>query len=260
MILNILLLLFAFAEIHGGTKYYNDFDSNFHVSTEERKAVKPHLLPYDHPIREKLDLIFYRSRATQDMNSLVEAGFQIHSKKSRSFIVVASHPDVPGYLFKLHLDDELRQKRHKPGWWWFCQRCIGAKAIRKVIEKKKYDLVRAPQKYIYPLPLYPETPNHPGYQRKNVILVVEKFDLLNDQENWDKWHQDGMTTKHLDQIYGVLSRCGGDSMRPDNIPFDTEGRICFIDTEYPGKSPRWEVTRDYLPPNLRDYWIQLTGL
>lgn len=258
MFLNLLLLLFVVADIQAATEYYNDFDTNFHVSKKERKTVKPYLLPYDHPIRAKLDFIFHRSRATKNLESMAEAGFIVHSQKSRSFIIVASHPDVPGYLFKLHLDNELREKHHKPGWWWFAERCKGAEAIREVIKKKKLDLVRAPQKYIYPLPLHPECPNEPGYSRKNVILIAEYFDLMDKQENWDMWHT-GMTYDHLDQIYTVLKKCGGNSMRPDNIPFDKQGRICFIDTEYPGQEPDWSITLHYLSPEMQMYWSLITG-
>ncbi|MFN4174492.1 MAG: hypothetical protein ACK4HV_05255, partial [Parachlamydiaceae bacterium] len=164
---------------------YNDYDINPYVSNEERKAVLPHLLPYDHPIREKLDLIFHKTRATKDINSLVEAGFNVLKQKSRSFIVVATHPDIPGYLFKLHLDSELRLKRGKPGWYWFSQRVIGAKAIGKLIAKKKLTLVKCPNKWLYPPPLYPEAPVGEGYSRKNIVLVADYIPLLARGANLD---------------------------------------------------------------------------
>lgn len=249
-----LLFLFGLDAAH----IYNDFDVNPYVSNEERNAVLPHLLPYEHPIREKLDLIFHRTRATKDINSLVEAGFTVLKQKSRSFIVVALHPDVPGYLFKLHLDSELRLKRGKPGWYWFSQRVIGAKAIAKLIAKKKLDLVRCPKKWLYPLPIHPDAPTGEGYTRKNIILVADYIPLLARGPNLDAFKTQ-ITKEHLNQIYYVLKKCGGDSIRPDNIPFDLNGRCCFIDTEYPGAKTRWDEFNKYLNPEMEAYWKHITG-
>ena len=86
------LLCFLFLFGLDAAHVYNDFDTNPYVSTDERVAVLPHLLPYDHPVREKLDLIFYSTRASKDINSLVEAGFTVLKQKSRSFIVVVTIP------------------------------------------------------------------------------------------------------------------------------------------------------------------------
>lgn len=248
------LFLFGLDAAH----VYNDFDRNPFVSIEERHAVLPHLLPFEHPIREKLDLIFHRTRATKDINSLVEAGFIVLKQKSRSFIIVATHPDIPGYLFKLHLDSELRLKRGKPGWYWFSQRVIGAKAIGKVITKKKLDLVKCPKKWLYPLPVYPEAPSGEGYSRKNIILVAEYIPLLSKVPNLEAFKTQ-ITKEHLNQICYVLNKCGGNSIRPDNIPFDKKGRCCFIDTEYPGADTRWSEFNKYLNPEMEAYWKSITG-
>lgn len=253
-----LLLCFFFVFGLDAVQFYNDYDVNPTVSADERHAVGPHLLPYDHPIREKLDLIFHRTRATKDINSLVEAGFTVLKQKSRSFIVVATHPDVPGYLFKLHLDSELRLKRGKPGWYWFSQRVIGAKAIGKLIAKKKLDLVKCPKKWIYPLPFYPEAPTGDGYTRKNIVLVAEYIPLLSKGPNLEAFKTQ-ITRQHLDQICYVLQKCGGNSIRPDNIPFDKKGHCCFIDTEYPGAKTRWSEFNKFLNPEMESYWRIISG-
>lgn len=248
------LLLFGLDAGH----VYNDFDVNPYVTKKERSAVTPYLLPYEHPVREKLDLIFYRSRATKDINSLVEAGFIVLKQKDRSFIVVATHPDIPGYLFKLHLDSELRLKRGKPGWYWFSKRVEGARDIARVISKKKLNLVRVPQKWLYPLPVHPDAPASEAYTRKNIILVAEYVPLLSKQQNLDAFKTQ-ITRKHLDQIYTVLRKCGGSSIRPDNIPFDTQGRASFIDTEYPGATTRWGDLNRFLNDDMEAYWKKITG-
>lgn len=246
------LLLFVSLEA-SSTVDYNDFETNPFMSSDERETVRPYILPFDYPIREKLDLIFYRTRATKDINSLVEAGFQILKKKSRSFIIVASHPDVPGYIFKLHLDTELRKKHGKPGWWWFSQRVKGARALANEIERKQYKKLKAAKKWIYPLPVYPEAPSGQGYERKNVVLIAQFFELLDKKSNLEAWKTQ-ITNKHLEQLYAVLKKCGGNSMRPDNIPFDKNGHICFIDTEYPKAHTNWNTIREYLSPKMQQVW------
>jgi hypothetical protein len=116
---------------------YSNFDNNPHISNGARNKIKPFLVPITHPIKPNLDSIFSSSRATFNKNTLISAGFLIKFIQPRSFIIVASHPILSGYLLKLYVDTELKEKGGKPGWSWFVKRCIGAKEIKKIIARKK---------------------------------------------------------------------------------------------------------------------------
>ena len=95
---------------------YNDFNHNPHLTNQMRRMMKPYILPAKHPVKVKLDALFLSKRVIENETTFREAGFITLHQKARSFIRVARHPSVPGYLFKIYLDTELREKLKKPGW------------------------------------------------------------------------------------------------------------------------------------------------
>src|SRR5690242_4981015 len=78
---------------------YPHFNDNPYLTSRLRSAIAPYLLPLDHPMKPALDAIFSQSRVIENEKSLVDAGFElIAGPMPLSFIIVARHPQVPGYV------------------------------------------------------------------------------------------------------------------------------------------------------------------
>ena len=238
---------------------YNDFDTNPYFAKKEKEQIKPYLLPFNHPTRFYLDYIFSSTRVTQDSNTFDAAGFISKFIQPRSFIRVASHPYLPGYLVKVYLDNELRIKKNTPGWKWFVNRAKNAKLIRRYIRQNGFKYFAAPQKWIYPLPIHTSPPNDPGYSRKNEILIVEDMQLVSEEENLKAW-KTVITKKHLEEFYEIISYAGGSSYRADNVAYTKDGKFAFIDTEYSHRFPNYAAILPYLSPEMAAYWKRLVGI
>jgi hypothetical protein len=214
---------------------------------------KGHILPANHPGKRALDAIFLSRRATKDEATFEAAGFKTLFHKSRSFIRVASHPSLPGYLVKVYLDSEQRQKRNRAGWEWLVQRCEGAEKIRKIIEQNKIKHFQVPGKWLYPLPSQPDSTS----LDQPFVLLVHDMGLVSREENEVAW-KSLITREHLNELHLIITRAGGSSYRPDNIWLTRRGKFAFIDTEYRTKTVDYESIISYLSPEMRNYWVNLT--
>jgi len=240
----------------GANFSYNDFNSNPFMSAEERAAIKDYLLPINHPLKPILDSIFRVKRATLNSEAMDESGFTIKFKQPRSFIIVASHPQLPGYLLKLYLDSELRKKHGVPGWKWFVQRIQGATKILTIITARNSKYFVVPKKWMYPLPIHPAVPISPAFERKNEILVVQDMRLVSNENNLEAW-KTVITKKHLHDFYAILKFAGGDSYRATNVAYTQDGTFAFIDTEYKTRHPNYYTIQRYLSAEMAHYWGQL---
>ena len=101
--------------------------------------VRSYLLSESHPMFETMDKIF-RERVIANEQSLENAGFNILFAKPRSFIRVARHPALHGYLIKANLDEVLDMKHDVPSWKWFVRRCEGVKRIHTALKKHREPL------------------------------------------------------------------------------------------------------------------------
>lgn len=239
---------------------FNDLDKNPFLSKKEKKQIKHYLIPFNHPMKPSLDYIFLSDRVIQDSNTFAAAGFISKFIQPRSYIRVASHPYLPGYLLKVYLDDELRIKKETPGWKWFVNRAKNAKLIRRYIKLNKCKYFTAPEKWIYLLPANSSPPNDPAYSRKNEILLVEDMQLVSDEENLHAW-KTKITKKHLDEFYDIISYAGGASYRADNVAYTKNGKFAFIDTEYSRKkSPNYDLILPFLSDEMAAYWKKLVGI
>lgn len=234
--------------------FYHDFDSNPHLTKSMRKEIKPYLLPAQHPLKPALNAIFGTQRATMNKHTMIKAGFTILFAKQRSFILVARHPLLPDHLVKLNVDSEKRLKKKIPAWKWLVRRCRGIQKVRRVLAQKHIEHFQAPQKWLYPLPVEPSPPEH--FLRQPVILLVEDMKLVPWEQNLNFWKH-RITHRQLDELYMVISHAGGSSYRPDNVWLSTNGKLSFIDTEYPDSSPNFDSMRSYLSPQNREYWDKL---
>jgi|688.fasta_scaffold54936_6 hypothetical protein len=257
VLISICLLIYAFTAPcqastlnHAEPQKHSNFDKNPQLSHEMRKKMRPYLLPMDHPTRPVLDALFASGRPTSNPAAFEAAGFITLHTKPRSFIRVARHPALPGYLFKVYLDSEQRRKNRKPGWEWLTARCQGAAQVRSAIKKIHSRYFQAPRKWLYPLPPCSTMHAHP------VILLVEDMDLASDEDTKYAWRHH-MTHEHLHELYQIIRKGKGSSYRPDNICLSRNGKFSFIDTEYPNQKGNLSTIGPYLSPDMRNYWRQL---
>jgi hypothetical protein len=231
-------------------------DKNPLWTSFQKKVSRPYLIGPDHPLRKSLDNLF-RNRPTYNRASLEEAGFVILCHRPRSYIYVASHPLLPGYLFKIYVDTELKIKDKIPGWRWFVYRCEGRFCIDKTIKKKKLHLLTVPWKGIYPLPNTNIPPKSAVCDPKHTVLVVERMDLVPKEENLRLW-KESITKDQLRELYTIVKNCSSIRTRPDNIHFTTKGTLAIIDTEYPNRDPDYVSLPPYLSPDMARFWQKLT--
>lgn len=237
---------------------YNDFETNPYITPEERELIRPFLLPADHPMRANMDAIFLPTRAVQDKDSFLIAGFEILFLQPRSFIAVGRHSLLPGYLIKANFDTTLDLKDDVPAWQWFVQRCVGVGQVEKIIQRYRIKHCVTPKKYIYPLPPEPSPPDSEFYSRKSIVLLVDDMQLVDEETNRKYW-KTLITKSHLNELYMIMSRANGRSYRADNIPFTKDKKIAFIDTEYPTAEPNYRQIRRYLSKKMRNYWDQIVA-
>lgn len=216
------------------------------------RRISLYLLPENHPLKPSLDQIFYSNQATRNDEEFEKAGFITLFHQPRSYIRVASHKNLPGYLVKANLDTDIKQKGGHPSWEWFVRRCIIARKIQEIITLNEIKHFVVPQKYLYLLPEYPVM-DDPKLCRKYFVLIVEKMKLVSDEENRTKWLQD-ITEEHLDELYTILCHLPNMTIRASNIMFTNDHKLAFIDTEYVRKAPNFDRLNQYLSPEMQAYW------
>jgi hypothetical protein len=227
-----------------------------HIKSDIRKEIRPYLIPTNHPMKGNLDAIFHATRATQSQEAFTAAGFDIFSVRPRSHVIVARHPNLPGYVLKANMDNNTKLKRKKTSWKWFQLRCIGAEKVHRIIKEKNIKNFVVADKWIYALPKNPSPPIDIHYTRHPVILLATDMNLVSKKENLQAW-KTKITKTHLNELYDIISHARGSSYRPDNITYTKNNTFAFIDTEYPDSKPDYTSIRPYLNPQMRDYWDHL---
>jgi len=235
------------------TRSYPNFQDNPYLDRRLRTLMAPHLLPLDHPLKPQLDRIF-SSRVTEDKDTLIQAGFSIIASMPGSFVIVARHPSVPGYVFKLYLDSELRNKDNIPNSEWLARRCIGADIIRKLIHKKKIRHFTIPDKWLYVLSRYPLSK---GPNPQPVIVVETDMELESEEVTKLAW-KSYVTPRHLDELHSIIKHGYGTIGLVRNIPYTKNGTFAFTDTEYPVRKLKLKKVKPYLSEEMQEYWSTLT--
>lgn len=215
-----------------------------------------YMLPEDHPIKPFLDAIFSSSRVILNRENLKKAGFLFSKPRQFTHLIIASHPSIPGYIFKLYLDAQ-RYHKHKPEEHFWLLRVQGALKVRHEIEVHQFQhLMKVPQKWLYKLPKKPKSPE--GFMPKHYILVEEDMYLLDTKENENLWRSPFVSPELLEALFTIVSRVGlSDCMKPDNIPFSIDGRIAFIDTQTHGQTVDYDRLKPWLSLPNQTYWHQL---
>lgn len=161
------------------------------------------------------------------------AGFDVSASVSR--IMVASHPAAPGVLFKKYTDDrdEAREERDN-----FRTRIDGADRLRDYVAKKSLQHIVVPRKWIRELP--------DAFRRRH-LLVVERISLCDSDEIARRYHD--VDPGVLRDLCRVVRKFRGVDSTARNMPFTTDGRIAFVDTE------RWRRNMDG-----KEYLYQVSDL
>lgn len=233
-----------------------DFENNAAIPKNVKVKLRPYIIEDQHPMKNKLDQIFYQQRVTTNKKTFKKAGFKTLRKGPRSYVHVARHPSLSGYLVKAYMDDELREKRNRPSWHWLAKRCEGAEKIDQIIKSRKIRFFTVAPKWIYALPEHPSPPSDSSHTRHYALLLAKDMNLVSKDINLHVWSHD-VTEAHLNELYTIISRAKGSSYRPDNITFTKQGVFAFIDTEYPSHGPDYKSIRPFLSPDMRDYWDRL---
>ncbi len=236
------------------------FQEHPYLTSEMRTRIIPYLMPLDHPAKEPLDWIFSQTRVLENEKSLLDAGFQvIAGPQPYSFAIIAKHPLIPGYVFKLYLDTETRCRKDIPNWVWLTQRCAGARGIKKVIKRNHIRLFTVPDKWLYVVPAY-TMPTGPSPQ--HVILVATDMEPENEEVSREMW-KTKITRKHLDELYLILkSGYGGYGVLsiPCNVPYTKQGNFAFTDTEDPRTPFKLKGrVKKFLSNEMRRYWDSLVN-
>lgn len=209
-------------------------------------------------MKVKLDEIFSKNRVIQNVESMKKAGFQKPYPRHFTHVVVTKHPNLPGYVIKAYLDDDLRYHRGITEYEHWVKRIKGAHAIQKLIKKFQLEKIfKTPKKWIYKLPKKP-APKKPCL-RKNYILIEEDMDIVSDKENKTIWRSDLVTHQILKGLYSIITPLGlRDCAKIDNLPFCQDGRIAFIDTESYNDWPiHYHVLDGALNASNKIYWQSL---
>ena len=227
------------------------------ITDHMQSKMAPHLLPRDHPALAKLDLIFSASRVLENERTLIDAGFEvIAGPRVYSFMIVARHPEIPGYIFKLYLDSETRMRNDIPHWEWLVRRCEGAQAIRKVIKRKGIRHFSVPDKWLYVLPTYPFS----SAQNSETVILMETDMQLESKEVSKHMWKTAVTRKHLDELYSIFKHgYGGPGIvkLPANVPYTKNGTFAFTDTEDPPAKLKLKYIKKYLSKEMQSYWDDL---
>lgn len=177
-------------------------------------------MAFDDPAALDLKALFRDSDMFDSRRSWSAAGFRVVERPNNGKIMVASHPSVQGLLFKKYTNDNSQRDQTKN----YERRVEGANRLRAFSDKRRLLHVAVPRKWLLELPR-PFSRKEPSY-----VLVVEKLDLLSDEQT--KVTYQGIDTETLTELCTVLFHFRGMDSNAKNIPFGADGKIAFIDTEH----------------------------
>lgn len=260
--LRLILFLLLFLSCEAGHSFkqfeptitypYPNFDDNPLFTQEMKEQMRPHLIPIFHPSKAILDSLFIYSRVVMNETSLIASGFEVLMTTPHTYVTLARHPLVPGYLFKIYLDSEQRKKDDRPGWEWLLRRCQGAANIRRVIKEEKIKNFLIPDKWLYPLPYLPLSTES---KQEPVILLVTDMQLVSGKMTRAAWK--AATKQDLNELHSILSKGYGSAFLTANVPYTQFKKFAFVDTEHPQRNIDLANVIPFLSEEMRPYWYSL---
>ncbi len=222
----------------------------------EIELTAPFLLPHNHPAKAGLDEIFQTSEPLLSPDHLKKAGFKNTKPGQGTGMSAATHPKIKGYRIKTYFHTDAIHET--PAW---LRRIAGANAVAHSIEKHGYqDLMLVPRKWIYQVPATPAIEKDHSLIPKHYILVVEDIKLVEAGGNI-YLYKTHLNKEMIKALYTVIKEnLLIDSVYPDNVPFASDGRLAFIDTEHFNRTDvpvRFDRLTKYMPKKYKAYWESL---
>lgn len=177
-------------------------------------------MPFDDPAALDLHALFRDVDMFASRSSWGAAGFRVFDRANNGKIMVALHPSVQGLLFKKYSSDMSLKDQLKN----YERRVEGAKRLRSFVDEQRLRHVVVPRKWLLELPR--------PFSRKasSHVLVVEQLDLLSDEQTKAAYYR--IDSDKLRELCVVLYKFRGMDSNAKNVPFISDGRIAFIDTEH----------------------------
>ena len=199
-------------------------------------------MAFDDPARIDLGTLFRDEEMFDSRRSWGAAGFHVIDRSNNGKIMVARHPSVQGLLFKKYMSDSAEKAQTKN----YERRLEGANRLRAFAEERRLSRIVVPRKWILKLP-------RPFSRRETShVLVAEQLDLLSDDQTEAAYRR--IEPNVLGELCVVLFHFRGMDSIAKNIPFVSDGRIGFIDTEHWDRStskPYLHRVGEYLSKDRR---------
>lgn len=232
---------------------YPNFFNNPYLTKEIRKEIFPYLLPLDHPIKDVLDQIFRDIDVIESKQSLCNAGFSIITHQQKSAIFVTKHPLAPGYVFKLYCNSHPSGRENKRGWECLTLRCKNARKVKKIINTYGIEHFSVPDKWLY---ILPPSQKKSSNESQFLVLVATDMEICSAKATKLAWKKE-ITTRHLDELYLILSKGYGSSYLLNNIPFTKHKTFALIDLEKERRDIPLARIEKYFSRDMKAYWNRL---
>jgi hypothetical protein len=167
-----------------------------------------------------LGAMFRDTRMFDSRGAWGAAGFTVFNRANNGKIMVAHHSAAPGLLFKKYTSDVSQREQMQN----FIRRREGAHRLRAFCDRQRLTRVAVPHKWILELP--------ERFSRKDTayILVVEQLDVTSEDQTKKMYQQ--IDPDVLADLCAVLHEFRGMDSNTKNLPFLSDGRVAFIDTEH----------------------------
>ncbi len=208
-----------------------------------------YMLPKKCKLRRTLERLFSHPKVIQDNYWFTKAGFKTKFFRVRGSLRVASHPQLKGYLIKMFLESEAREKM------WDRQRTLITRAgvaaeLRELIKKNKLRKIKVPKKYLFVLPPAAKT------RIKTYVLVVQDMKLVKMEKSKKAWKKIA-SKRVLRELYCVLNHGYASLAIDQNIARTKNGKFACIDTEYPRRTFDLKRVERFFSRSNKLYWESL---
>ncbi len=245
-----LYLFFLILSVHLFGDYPN-FTDNPLLTKKMKTLIEPYLLPLDHPAKELLDLVFPTQDVIENEETLINSGF-ITKIQHGSSMVVAKHPLVPGYIFKIYRNSRPIGRDNMEGFECLALRCKNAKKTRSVIAKHNIIHFKAPEKWLYPLPI---TSKNLKKHLQPIVLIATDMELEPRETTKLAWKN--ADKEALNELYIIFKEGYGSTYLINNIPFSKHGVFAIVDIEKPKRKLNIKRVEKYFSPDNKAYWKKL---
>jgi hypothetical protein len=175
-------------------------------------------MAFDDPAKLDLAALFRDAHMFESRRAWTSAGFQVVNRVNSGKIMVAQHPSVRGLLFKKYTADVSQDDQTKN----FERRVEGARELHAFVTESDLRHVVIPRKWLIELPR--------PFARKTYVLAVEQLDLASEDQTKTSYQR--VDPDVLRDLCIVLFHFRGMDSNAKNLPFVTDGRIAFVDTEH----------------------------